>query len=122
MFCETSAKTDTDVTMQAVASSVDVLNQFKYWLEHVNGCHDRTFASRSSMMEETDATNKLAPVAWLEESSERVIEAPVEFHVTAAHDAVKTDSRIKEKETYIRRRDRTREGFCPLQAFNLNYF
>ena len=38
--------------------------------------------------EETDATNNLDPVSWLSEPSERVIEAPVEFHVTASHEAI----------------------------------
>ena len=76
------------------------------------------------MMEETDATNKLAPVAWLEESSERVREAPVEFHVTAAHDAVKkpTAGSKKKKRTHSKTRSNTGKVSAPSKRSASNYF
>ena len=63
----------------------------------------------SSKIEETDATNKLASVSWLEESSERVIEAPVEFHVTSSHGAIKKSSPSpkKKKRTHSKTRSNT---------------
>ena len=95
---ESGAQTDADVTVQAVASSAEVLNPIQVLVgARPMAATTGPLHRDSTMREETDATNKLASVSWLEESSERVIEAPVEFHVTAAHDAIKSSATPKKK-------------------------
>ena len=78
------------MTVQAISSDSEILNPIQVLVgARPMAATTGPLHRDSNAVEETDATNKLAPVSWLEESSERVIEAPVEFHVTAAHDAVK---------------------------------
>ena len=97
-----SGNTDADVTVQAPDAMLqsDGFNPIQVLvgarpMAATTGPLTRT---GSHMTEETDATNNLNPVSWLAESSERVIEAPVEFHVTASHEAInKTKSRNSRK-------------------------
>ena len=116
----TSAHTDADVTVQAVASSADVLNPIQILVgARPMSATTGPLHKDPSMIEETDATNKLSPVAWLEESSERVIEAPVEFHVTAAHDAIKKSSTAKiKKRTHSKTRTNTGKIAAPSKRSN----
>ncbi len=62
--------------------------------------------------EGTDSTSKLAQLSWLEDSSERVFEAPVEFHVTATHGAInkehtRTKTHAKQKSRKKKSRSKT---------------
>ena len=121
VLSETSAQTDADVTVQAVASSADVLNPIQVLVgARPMAATTGPLYRNSSKIEETDATNKLASVSWLEESSERVIEAPVEFHVTASHDAVKRSSAgpKKRKRTHSKTRSNTGKIAAPSQRSN----
>lgn len=78
--------TDPDVTMkmqtppsdQALANPIQILV----------GARPMPATTGPLRREDTDATNNLSQLAWLEDSSERIIEAPVQYEVTAGHNAL----------------------------------
>ena len=103
-----SGNTDADVTVQAPDAMLqsDGFNPIQVLvgarpMAATTGPLTRT---GSHLTEETDATNNLNPVSWLAEPSERVIEAPVEFHVTAAHEAINKTKGRSSKEMGKRKR------------------
>lgn len=79
----------------------------------------RSMAATTGPLKEegTDSTNKLAQLSWLEDSSERVFEAPVELHVTATHGAInkertatKTHTKVKSKKRKQRSKTASNTG------------
>ena len=109
---EQSSKTDADVTVQAdsIIPSADVFDPIQVLVGARPMAATTGPLNKDSSVgrEETDSTNRLSRVSWLEESSERVIEAPVEYHVTAAHDALKKPASAKKKKrTHSKTRSNT---------------
>ena len=106
------ARTDADLTVQgdSIVAGADIFDPIQVLvgarpMAATTGPLNR---DPNGTREETDATNRLSRVAWLEESSERVIEAPVEFHVTASHDALKKPAPAKKKKrTHSKTRSNT---------------
>lgn len=84
--------TDPDVTVKGTPSILEdnVVNPIQVLV----GARPMPAATTGPLnREQTDSTNNISQLSWLEDSSERVIEAPVEFHVTATHGALsKTQS------------------------------
>jgi|GEM_PF-5278809 len=91
---ESNQTTDPDVTVKGTPSMLE--GKFVNPIQVLVGARPMPAATTGPLnREQTDATNKISQLSWLEDSSERVIEAPVEFHVTATHGALNKEKNSK---------------------------
>ena len=91
---ESNQTTDPDVTVKGTPSMLE--DKLVNPIQVLVGARPMPAATTGPLnREQTDATNKISQLSWLEDSSERVIEAPVEFHVTATHGALNKEKNTK---------------------------